>query len=81
MYFYGDDWPLIGPYGAIYDYEEWEVGATNCYVQITFYGENTARNSPALTDVVPEGGVEQINDDLILSLGAQPAERCPLPSI
>ena len=77
--FYADEWPLTGPYNALYDYEEWQVGPTGCYIQITFHGENQQRDSPGSTDVVPEGGVARINDDLILSLGRQPGDRCPDP--
>ncbi len=75
--FYVDQWPLTGPYGAIYDYEEWNVGSTNCYVQFTFFGQNLSRDSPANAEVVPSGGVEVIGDDLILSLGTQSAGLCP----
>lgn len=74
---YADSWPSTGPYGASYDYEEWEVGSTGCYIQFTFYGQNGIRDTAALSPLVPEGGLEQFNDDLILSLGQQQPDLCP----
>ncbi len=77
--FYADAWPQTGPYGAFYDYEEWNVGTTGCYIQFTFLGENLSRDTLANAPILPEGGLELIDDDLILSLGQQQNGLCPSP--
>lgn len=74
---YADSWPTTGPYGAAYDYEEWNVGSTGCYIQFTFFGQNVARDTLPNVPIIPGGGLEQFDDDLILSLGQQRSGLCP----
>ncbi|MFP4132919.1 MAG: prepilin-type N-terminal cleavage/methylation domain-containing protein [Halothece sp.] len=60
------------PFDSRYDYESWNVGGGNqCYIQITFFGKNTQRNSPTEREIYSEPGIYEHpdGDDLLFVLG------------
>lgn len=59
------------PFNSQYDYESWEVNSNQCYIQITFFGKDSDRESPTNTQVYPEPGIYEhpSGDDLLYVVG------------
>lgn len=59
----------VVPFDSQYDYESWSVNGNQCYIQISFFGKDSDRDSPAL--IYPEPGIYEhpSGDDLLYVLG------------
>lgn len=59
------------PYDSRYDYESWDVNGNQCYIQVTFFGKNGDRDSPANQELYTQAGIYEYEpgDDLLYVLG------------
>ncbi|ERN40608.1 prepilin-type N-terminal cleavage/methylation domain protein [Rubidibacter lacunae KORDI 51-2] len=59
------------PCGSTFDYESWDAPNNSCYIQLTYMGTNSRRDTPQNTVVEQNPGFYTYtsHDDLIVSLG------------
>lgn len=65
-----ENWPATAsiPYESKYDYDRWEVGGGQCYVQIGYFGEDGSQDYPVHKINKKKPGFAEFDDSLILAV-------------
>ncbi|MEM6839215.1 MAG: prepilin-type N-terminal cleavage/methylation domain-containing protein [Cyanobacteria bacterium P01_C01_bin.120] len=62
------NWPADAPLDGVYDYDQWNVGSSQCYIQIAFQGDNQQVDYPVNQVNVPPQNFAEFDDDLVLGI-------------